>query len=86
MHTCARRRLTFPNALLHWEDFGAGNARRILDRYRSEVCTFNDDMQGTGAVVLGGPGGDARLGLPLTEQRVVVFGAGTAGVGIADFI
>ena len=44
----------FPNALLHWEDFGASNGRRILDRYRSQLCTFNDDMQGTGAVVLGG--------------------------------
>jgi malate dehydrogenase (oxaloacetate-decarboxylating) len=77
----------FPNALLHWEDFGAGNARRILDRYRSEVCTFNDDMQGTGAVVLGGVIAATRAsGVPLTEQRIVVFGAGTAGVGIADFI
>ncbi|MGA7987575.1 MAG: NAD-dependent malic enzyme [Candidatus Dormiibacterota bacterium] len=77
----------FPNALLHWEDFGAGNARRILDRYRHDVCTFNDDMQGTGAVVLGGILAAGRAaGVPLTEQRVVVFGAGTAGVGIADFI
>jgi malate dehydrogenase (oxaloacetate-decarboxylating) len=77
----------FPNALLHWEDFGAGNARRILDRYRHDVCTFNDDMQGTGAVVLGGLRAATRAaGIPLTEQRVVVFGAGTAGVGIADFI
>ena len=77
----------FPNALLHWEDFGAGNARRILDRYRRDVCTFNDDMQGTGAVVLAGVLAATRAaGVPLTEQRVVVFGAGTAGVGIADFI
>ena len=77
----------FPNALLHWEDFGAGNARRILDRYRHKVCTFNDDMQGTGAVVLGGLRAATRAaGIPFTEQRVVVFGAGTAGVGIADFI
>jgi len=77
----------FPHALLHWEDFGAGNARRILDRYRHDVCTFNDDMQGTGAVVLGGLRAAARAaGIPLAEQRVVVFGAGTAGVGVADFI
>src|SRR6185295_6858786 len=42
----------FPHAMLHWEDFGAGNARRILTRYADQVCTFNDDMQGTAAVVL----------------------------------
>jgi malate dehydrogenase (oxaloacetate-decarboxylating) len=42
----------FPHAMLHWEDFGAGNARRILNKYASDVCTFNDDMQGTAAVVL----------------------------------
>ncbi|MFI5285383.1 MAG: NAD-dependent malic enzyme [Candidatus Dormibacteria bacterium] len=77
----------FPNALLHWEDFGATNARRILDRYRETNCTFNDDMQGTGAVVLGGVMAAARAaGTTLSDQRVVVFGAGTAGVGIADFI
>lgn len=77
----------FPNALLHWEDLGAGNARRILERYRSEVCTFNDDMQGTGAVVLGGVMAAALAsGVPLAEQRVVIFGAGTAGIGIADLI
>ena len=77
----------FPNALLHWEDLGASNARRILERYRSQVCTFNDDMQGTGAVVLGGVMAAARAsGVPLAEQRVVVFGAGTAGIGIADVL
>jgi malate dehydrogenase (oxaloacetate-decarboxylating) len=77
----------FPNALLHWEDFGAGNARRILERYRNTIRTFNDDMQGTGAVVLGGVLAATRAArIPLAEQRVVVFGAGTAGVGIADFI
>ncbi|MFZ0180396.1 MAG: oxaloacetate-decarboxylating malate dehydrogenase, partial [Candidatus Dormiibacterota bacterium] len=69
------------------EDFGASNARRILDRYRETTCTFNDDMQGTGAVVLGGVMAAARAaGTTLSDQRVVVFGAGTAGVGIADFI
>jgi malate dehydrogenase (oxaloacetate-decarboxylating) len=77
----------FPNALLHWEDLGASNARRILERYRYKVCTFNDDMQGTGAVVLGAVIAAARAsGVPLAEQRVVVFGAGTAGIGIADLI
>ena len=77
----------FPNALLHWEDLGASNARRILERYRSQVCTFNDDMQGTGAVVLGGVTAAARASrLPLAAQRVIIFGAGTAGIGIADLI
>jgi malate dehydrogenase (oxaloacetate-decarboxylating) len=77
----------FPNALLHWEDLGASNARRILERYRSQVCTFNDDMQGTASVVLGGVIAAARAsGVPLAEQRVVVFGAGTAGIGIADLM
>ncbi len=42
----------FPNAFLHWEDFGRGNARRILDKFQNELCTFNDDIQGTGAVTL----------------------------------
>ena len=77
----------FPHALLHWEDFGAGDARRILDRYRNQICTFNDDMQGTGSVVLGGVLAATRAaGIPFTEHRVVLFGAGTAGIGIADFI
>jgi malate dehydrogenase (oxaloacetate-decarboxylating) len=77
----------FPHALLHWEDFGAGDARRILERYRSQICTFNDDMQGTGAVVLGGVlAATKATGVPLTDQRVVIFGAGTAGIGVADFI
>lgn len=77
----------FPNALLHWEDFGAGNARRILERYRDRTCTFNDDMQGTAAVVLGGVTAAVRAaGSALREQRLVIFGAGTAGIGIADFV
>jgi malate dehydrogenase (oxaloacetate-decarboxylating) len=77
----------FSNALLHWEDFGASNARRILDRYRTQLCTFNDDMQGTGAVVLGGVIAASRAsGQRLADHRVVIFGAGTAGIGIADLI
>jgi malate dehydrogenase (oxaloacetate-decarboxylating) len=75
----------FPHALLHWEDFGPGNARRILDRYRDHVLTFNDDMQGTGAVNLAAVLAGAHASqIPLTEHRVVVFGSGTAGIGIAD--
>lgn len=77
----------FPKAMLHWEDFGSTNARRILGRYRDKVATFNDDMQGTGAIVLSGLlNAVARTGTKWTEQRVVVFGSGTAGVGIADQI
>ncbi|MFD7445752.1 NAD-dependent malic enzyme [Streptomyces sp. NPDC059909] len=75
----------FPGALLHWEDFGSANARRILDRYRDEVCTFNDDVQGTGAVNLAAVLSGVRIGgQPLREHRIVVFGAGTAGIGVAD--
>jgi malate dehydrogenase (oxaloacetate-decarboxylating) len=77
----------FPNALLHWEDFGPNNARRILDRYKNEICTFNDDIQGTGAVSLAAVlSGVKASGIPLTEHRIVVFGAGTAGIGIAEHI
>lgn len=75
----------FPHALLHWEDFGTANARRILDRYRDQVCTFNDDIQGTGAVNLAAVlSGVRATGMPLPEHRIVVFGAGTAGIGVAD--
>ncbi|WP_406344118.1 NAD-dependent malic enzyme [Streptomyces sp. NBC_01578] len=75
----------FPTALLHWEDFGPANARRILERYREKVFTFNDDIQGTGAVNLAAVlSGVAASSLPLREHRIVVFGAGTAGIGIAD--
>ncbi|WP_078973528.1 NAD-dependent malic enzyme [Streptomyces sp. MMG1533] len=75
----------FPHALLHWEDFGPGNGRRILQRYGEKICTFNDDMQGTGAIALACVLNAVRVtDTPMRDQRVVVFGAGTAGVGIAD--
>lgn len=75
----------FPKALLHWEDFCSRNARKILDKYRHDVCTFNDDIQGTGAVSLAAVLSAVKAsGVPLSEHRVVVFGAGTAGIGIAD--
>ena len=77
----------FPNALLQWEDFAPGNARRILENYRDQICTFNDAMQGTGAITLAAAISAVRVcGTPLRNQRVVIFGAGTAGVGIADQI
>jgi malate dehydrogenase (oxaloacetate-decarboxylating) len=75
----------FPGAMLHWEDFGPSNARRILEKYTPHLPTFNDDMQGTGAIVLAAMLGAVRVsGTPMRDQRVVVFGAGTAGIGIAD--
>ncbi len=77
----------FPHAMLHWEDFGVSNARRILDRYADRCCTFNDDMQGTAAVVLAAALAAVRVtGGRLREARVVIHGAGTAGLGIADMI
>jgi malate dehydrogenase (oxaloacetate-decarboxylating) len=77
----------FPHALLHWEDFGAANARRILERYADQCRTFNDDMQGTAAVVLGAALSASRAsGTRMADQRVVIHGAGTAGVGIADML
>ena len=75
----------FPKAMLHWEDFGAANARRILTKYAGDYCTFNDDMQGTAAVVLAAALGAVRAaGTSMRDQRVVIHGAGTAGIGIAD--
>jgi malate dehydrogenase (oxaloacetate-decarboxylating) len=77
----------FPNALLHFEDFGPSNARRILEQYRDTARIFNDDMQGTGAITLAAIlAGMRAAGTRPAEQRVVIFGAGTAGVGIADQI
>ncbi|HEX2263497.1 MAG TPA: NAD-dependent malic enzyme [Pseudonocardiaceae bacterium] len=77
----------FPNAMLHWEDFGAGNARRILNKYADQVCTFNDDLQGTAAVVLAAALSAVRAaGTRIRDQRVVIHGAGTAGLGIADMM
>jgi malate dehydrogenase (oxaloacetate-decarboxylating) len=77
----------FPHAMLHWEDFGPSNARRILNKYADQVCTFNDDMQGTAAVVLAAAFSALRAaGTRMRDQRVVVHGAGTAGLGIADMM
>ncbi len=75
----------FPRAMLHWEDIGLANARRLLDRYRDRLLTFNDDIQGTGAVNLAAVlAAVLATGSQLRDHRVVIFGAGTAGTGIAD--
>jgi len=77
----------FPRAMLHWEDFGATNARRILNKYASTCCTFNDDMQGTAATALAAAFSAVRAtGSQIRDQRVVIYGAGTAGLGIADMM
>lgn len=83
-YVAAARRL-YPRALLHWEDLGAANARRVLERYQDRCCTFNDDIQGTGAVALAAVLSALRVsGERLADQRIVIHGAGTAGVGVAE--
>ncbi|WP_411813172.1 NAD-dependent malic enzyme [Bacillus swezeyi] len=78
---------TFPGVLLHWEDFGTQNARQILKKYKEKVCTFNDDIQGTGAVTLAAVLAAVKISkVPLKEHKVVIFGAGTAGIGNAEQI
>jgi malate dehydrogenase (oxaloacetate-decarboxylating) len=75
----------FPHAMLHWEDLGTNNARRVLERYAPVSCTFNDDMQGTAAVVLAAAFTAVRAaGTRMRDQTVVIHGAGTAGIGIAS--
>jgi malate dehydrogenase (oxaloacetate-decarboxylating) len=77
----------FPRAILHFEDFGPINARKILQTYGDDYCVFNDDVQGTGAVVVAAAYGGCHVtGLPMRDQKTVVFGAGTAGIGVADQI
>lgn len=76
-----------PNVLLQWEDFAQANAGRLLDRYRDQLCTFNDDIQGTASVTTGTLLAAVKVtGSPLRDQRVVTFGAGSAGCGISEQI
>ncbi|VBA56130.1 Putative malate oxidoreductase [NAD] [Mycobacterium attenuatum] len=77
----------FPGAMLHFEDFGPANARMILQTFGTRYCVFNDDVQGTGAVVVAAiDGGSHVTGAAVCDQTVIVFGAGTAGMGVADQI
>ena len=77
----------FPQALLQWEDFGPGPARRILEKYRGRLRTFNDNLEGTGAVTLAAAVSAMRIcGTLLKNQRIVIFGMGLAGTGIAGLI
>lgn len=76
-----------PNVFLHWEDFGKFNADRNLQTYRKEICSFNDDIQGTGVVAVAAILAALRRSkLKIQEQRIVIFGAGTAGIGIVHQI
>ncbi|MCF6776919.1 NAD-dependent malic enzyme [Thiotrichales bacterium 19X7-9] len=76
-----------PNTFLHWEDFGRDNARKNLELYQDEICSFNDDMQGTAAVAISALlSASKKANIDFTDQRIVIFGAGTAGIGIADEI
>ena len=75
----------FPKLYLHWEDFGRGNAANILNKYKTKIPTFNDDIQGTGIVTLGGVFAAMDIaGEKLTEQVYLCYGGGTAGAGIAS--
>jgi len=77
----------WPRALLHWEDFAIGNATRLLSKYRDQLCTFNDDIQGTAAIAVGTLLSAINVtGIPLTEQRIAIFGAGSAGSGISSLV
>lgn len=80
-------RARWPHVLLHWEDFALRNANRLLAQYRDQVCSFNDDIQGTAAIAVGAILAAVNVtGVPLTEQRLAVLGAGSAGTGICALL
>ena len=77
----------WPHVVLQWEDFAKNNALRLLDRYRDRLCTFNDDVQGTAAAATGTLLAALHVtGVPVIEQRICIFGAGSAGCGIANLL
>ena len=77
----------WPHILLQWEDFAGSNASRLLERYRDQLCTFNDDIQGTAAVATATVlGAVAATGIPMKEQRIGFLGFGSAGIGIANLL
>ena len=79
--------MRWPNVLLQWEDFAGANAGRLLERYRDRLCTFNDDIQGTAAVAAATlMAAIGVTGVPLAAQRIVIFGAGSAGCGIGALL
>lgn len=80
-------RKRWPNVLLQWEDFHKKNANRILERYRHQLCSFNDDIQGTAAVTTGTLLAAAnKTKIPISEHRIAIFGGGSAGIGIAKML
>ncbi len=80
-------RARWPHVLLHWEDFAFGNANRLLAKYRDRLCSFSDDIQGTAAIAVGAILSAINVtGVPLTEQRIAVLGAGSAGTGISALL
>ena len=80
-------RARWPHVLLHWEDFAIGNANRLLARYRDRLCSYNDDIQGTAAITVGTILSAINVtGVPLSDQRIAVLGAGSAGTGICALL
>jgi malate dehydrogenase (oxaloacetate-decarboxylating) len=78
---------TFPHVFLHWEDFGRHYAYHNLKKYRDKICSFNDDLQGTGIVTLAAIlSAIHQTGQPMDQQRIVIFGGGTAGMGVTNNI